>query len=65
MCSGAKKTRELESLRSMVVLTRLHQLDTIFTIFGAFDRDKRLILQGRGLRKRLVNGVQDRYTPTH
>jgi hypothetical protein len=34
-------------------LTRLHQLDTIFTIFGAFDRDKRLILQGRGLRKRL------------
>ena len=25
-------------------LTRLHQLDLIFAIFGAFDRDKRLIL---------------------
>jgi hypothetical protein len=35
------------------LLTRLHQLDAIFTIFGASDRDKRLILQGRGLRKRL------------
>ena len=34
-------------------LTRLHQLDAIFTIFGASDRDKRLILQGRGLRKPL------------
>jgi hypothetical protein len=34
-------------------LARLHQLDAIFTIFGASDRDKRLILQGRGLRKRL------------
>jgi hypothetical protein len=31
-------------------LARLHQLDAIFTIFGASDRDKRLILQGRGLR---------------
>jgi hypothetical protein len=36
-----------------LMLTRLHQLDAIFTIFGASDRDKRLILQGRGLRKRL------------
>ena len=35
------------------LLARLHQLDAIFTIFGASDRDKRLILQGRGLRKRL------------
>ena len=26
-------------------LARLHQLDAIFTIFGASDRDKRLILQ--------------------
>jgi hypothetical protein len=26
------------------VLARLHQLDLIFAIFGAFDRDKRLIL---------------------
>jgi len=34
-------------------LARLHQLDAIFTIFGASDRGKRLILQGRGLRKRL------------
>jgi site-specific recombinase XerD len=34
-------------------LSRLHQLDAIFTIFGASDRDKRLILQGRGLRNRL------------
>jgi glucose dehydrogenase len=34
-------------------LSPLHQLDAIFTIFGASDRDKRLILQGRGLRKRL------------
>ena len=34
-------------------LARLHQLDAIFTIFGASDRDKRLILQGRGLRKPL------------
>jgi hypothetical protein len=28
----------------MARLTRLHQLDLIFAIFGAFDRDKRLIL---------------------
>jgi hypothetical protein len=35
------------------ILARLHQLDAIFTIFGASDRDKRLILQGRGLRKPL------------
>jgi hypothetical protein len=34
-------------------LSRLHQLDAIFMIFGASDRDKRLILQGRGLRKPL------------
>jgi len=34
-------------------LTPLHQLDAIFTIFGASDREKRLILQGRGLRKPL------------
>jgi hypothetical protein len=26
-------------------LTSLHQLDAIFSIFGASDRDKRLILQ--------------------
>ena len=32
---------------------RLHQLDAIFAIFGASDRDKRLILKSRGLRKRL------------
>jgi hypothetical protein len=36
-----------------VVLTRLHQLDAIFTIFGASDRGKRLILRGRGLRRPL------------
>jgi hypothetical protein len=35
-------------------LAPLHQLDAIFTIFGASDSDKRLILQGRGLRKPLV-----------
>jgi hypothetical protein len=29
-------------------LTRLRQLDAIFAIFGAFDRDKCLILQSRG-----------------
>jgi hypothetical protein len=29
------------------VLARLRQLDAIFAIFGAFDRDKCLILQGR------------------
>jgi hypothetical protein len=34
-------------------LTRLHQLDAIFTIFGASDRGKRLILRGRGLRRPL------------
>jgi hypothetical protein len=28
-------------------LARLRQLDAIFAIFGAFDRDKCLILQGR------------------
>ena len=28
-----------------VGLTSLHQLDAIFSIFGASDRDKRLILQ--------------------
>ena len=43
----------LPSIASEASLTRLHQLDAIFTIFGASDRDKRLILQGRGLRKRL------------
>ena len=30
------------------LLTRLRQLDAIFAIFGAFDRDKCLILQSRG-----------------
>jgi hypothetical protein len=34
-------------------LSSLHQLDAIFSIFGASDRDKRLILQSRGLLKRL------------
>lgn len=29
-------------------LPRLHQVDAIFAIFGAFDRDKRLILKSRG-----------------
>ena len=29
-------------------LARLHQVDAIFAIFGAFDRDKRLILKSRG-----------------
>jgi hypothetical protein len=38
---------------ALKALTRLHQLDAIFMIFGASDRDKRLILQGRGLRKPL------------
>jgi hypothetical protein len=32
-------------------LSRLHQLDAIFTIFGASDRDKPLVLKGCGLRK--------------
>jgi hypothetical protein len=32
-------------------LARLHQLDAIFTIFGASDRDKPLVLKGCGLRK--------------
>ena len=34
-------------------LTRLHQLDTIFMIFGGSDLGKCLFLQSRGLRKRL------------
>ena len=34
-------------------LTRLHQLNAIFAIFGASDRDKSLDLKGRGLRNRL------------
>ena len=34
-------------------LARLHQLHAIFAIFGASDRDKRLIFQGQGLLKRL------------
>jgi hypothetical protein len=29
-------------------IARLHQVDAIFAIFGAFDRDKRLILKSRG-----------------
>jgi gluconolactonase len=44
---------DIPNNRIMRWLARLHQLDAIFTIFGASDRDKRLILQGRGLRKRL------------
>jgi hypothetical protein len=32
---------------------RLHQLNAIFAIFGASDRDKSLDLKGRGLRNRL------------
>src|SRR5271166_6647954 len=39
--------------RTSALIARLHQLDAIFMIFGASDRDKRLILQGRGLRKPL------------
>ncbi len=35
------------------VLARLHQLNAIFAIFGASDRDKSLDLKGRGLRNRL------------
>src|ERR1019366_430807 len=31
-------------------LARLHQLNAIFAIFGASDRDKSLDLKGRGLR---------------
>ena len=34
-------------------LTQLHQLNAIFAIFGASDRDKSLDSKGRGLRKRL------------
>jgi hypothetical protein len=34
-------------------LARLHQLNAIFAIFGASDRDKSLDLKGRGLRNRL------------
>jgi hypothetical protein len=34
-------------------LTRLHQLNAIFAILGASDRDKSLDLHGWGLRKRL------------
>jgi hypothetical protein len=37
--------------REIRTLTRLHQLDAIFTIFGASDRDKPLVLKGCGLRK--------------
>jgi hypothetical protein len=33
--------------------TRLHQLNAIFAILGASDRDKSLDLHGWGLRKRL------------
>ena len=35
------------------LLTRLHQLSSVFAIFGASDRDKSLDLKGRGLRNRL------------
>jgi hypothetical protein len=35
------------------LLARLHQLNAIFAIFGASDRDKPLVLKGRGLRNRL------------
>jgi len=38
--------------KSMLV-ARLHQLNAIFAIFGASDRDKSLDLKGRGLRNRL------------
>jgi hypothetical protein len=34
-------------------LTRLHQLSSVFAIFGASDRDKSLDLKGRSLRNRL------------
>jgi hypothetical protein len=33
---------------SSSTIARLRQLDAIFAIFGAFDRDKCLILQSRG-----------------
>jgi hypothetical protein len=46
-----KKFSEMES--AFLSLARLHQLDAIFTIFGASDRGKRLILRGRGLRRPL------------
>jgi len=44
---------DFQAVAGVLQLTRLHQLDAIFMIFGASDRDKRLILQGRGLRKPL------------
>jgi gamma-glutamyltranspeptidase len=37
-----------KALTPEFLLTRLRQLDAIFAIFGAFDRDKCLILQSRG-----------------
>jgi hypothetical protein len=40
-------------LPTPIDLSWLHQLDAIFSIFGASDRDKRLILQSWGLLKRL------------
>ena len=39
---------ECAGLYGAAVVARLHQLDAIFAIFGAFDRDKRLILKSRG-----------------
>jgi hypothetical protein len=46
--------RDIEDLLAeRGILAQLHQLNAIFAIFGASDRDKSLDLKGRGLRKRL------------
>jgi len=42
-----------DAFAAFAVLARLHQLNAIFAIFGASDRDKSLDLKGRGLRNRL------------
>jgi hypothetical protein len=47
------RTTPIFAIRMSTWLTRLHQLNAIFAIFGASDRDKSLDLKGRGLRNRL------------
>jgi hypothetical protein len=48
--NAAQVVTDVHSLVQQVAGVSLDQLDTIFTFFGASDRDKRLILQVRGLR---------------
>src|SRR5208283_1475270 len=55
LASGSERDDGLDQARvdNLSALTRLHQLNAIFAIFGASDRDKSLDLKGRGLRNRL------------